>query len=143
MNRFLDESDDSWNHFVTALATDASVPEKARPHLACWVSRWRHAGAEESAAATMAFFEELGRSPTLQDRQFRQAVQAVQRFSQLPSAPEWVQDFDWTGLADQAVALGREHRTLLRESVSVSIITEDTETPESPDRIHRTSDRRR
>jgi len=46
-----------------------------------------------------------------------------------------MQDFDWTGLADQAVALGREHRTILRESVSVSIITEDTESPESPEVI--------
>jgi len=136
MNSFLDEPDDPWNHFVTALATDTSVPEKARPHLARWVSQWRREGGDESAAATTAFFEELGRSPTLQDWQFRQAVQAVERFSRLPSAPEWMRDFDWPGLADQAVALGREHRTLLRESVSVSIVAPDPETPESPEAIH-------
>lgn len=136
MNSFLDEPDDPWNDFITVLATDPSVPEKARPHLARWVSRWRHAGGEESATATMEFFEELGRSPTLQDWQFRQAVQGVERFSRLPSVPEWMRVFDWPGLADQAVALGREHRTLLRESVSVSIVAPDSETPESPDAIH-------
>ncbi len=136
MNSFLDEPDDPWNVFVTVLATDASVTEKARPHLDRWVSRWHQAGGEESATATMEFFQELGRSPTLQDWQFRQAVQAVERFSRLPSAPEWMRDFDWPGLADQAVALGREHRTLLRESVSVSIVAPDSETPESPDAIH-------
>ena len=65
MNSFLDESDDPWNHFVTALATDTSVPERARPHLARWVSQWRREGGDESAEATTAFFEELGRSPTL------------------------------------------------------------------------------
>jgi len=43
MNSFLDEPADPWNHFVSVLATDESVPEKARPHLARWVSRWRHA----------------------------------------------------------------------------------------------------
>ena len=66
MNSFLDEPDDPRNDFVTALATDPSVPEKARHHLARWVSRWRQAGGEESEAATMAFFEELGRSPILE-----------------------------------------------------------------------------
>jgi hypothetical protein len=47
-----------------------------------------------------------------------------------------MRDFDWPGLADQAVALGREHRTLLRESVSVSIVAPDSETPESPEAIY-------
>jgi len=42
----------------------------------------------------MEFFEDLGRSPTLQDWQFRQAVQAVQRFCHEPSAPPWAKDFD-------------------------------------------------
>jgi len=148
MNSFLDEPDDPWNAFVTVLAKDTSVPEKVRPHLARWLSRWRHAGGEESAATTMEFFEELGRSPTLQDWQFRQAVQTVQRFSQLSSAPAWMRDFDWTGLSDQAVALGREHRTLLRESVSVSVVARDTEasgTPRGhpPARPHRRSRRSR
>ena len=83
MNSFLDEPDDPWNAFVTVLATDASVPEKARPHLARWVSRWRSEGGDESASATVAFFEELGRSSTLKDWQFRQAVQAVQRLGGL------------------------------------------------------------
>jgi hypothetical protein len=64
-----DEPDDPWNHFVTALTTDTSVPEKARPHLARWVSQWRREGGDESAAATTAFFEEFGRSPTLRDWQ--------------------------------------------------------------------------
>ena len=106
------------------------MPERARPHLARWVSQWRRGGGDESAAATIAFFEELGRSPTCQDWQFRQAVQAVRRFCQAPSAPPWAEEFDWTGLADQAVNLGREHRTLLRESVPVSIVTANTEDPE-------------
>ena len=135
MNSFLDEPDDPWNHFVTALATDTSVPEKARPHLARWVSQWRREGGDESPAATTAFFEELGRSPTLRDWQFRQAVQAVQRFCREPTAPAWATEFDWVGLADQAVALGREHRTLLRESVPVSSVTLDTEPSEPPEVI--------
>ncbi|RFC43334.1 MAG: Integrase, partial [Verrucomicrobia bacterium] len=53
----------------------------------------------------------------------------MQRFCREPSAPTWARDFDWEGLSDQAVALGREHRTLLREFVPGSI-TPDTEPPE-------------
>ncbi|MEQ1841994.1 MAG: integron integrase, partial [Verrucomicrobiales bacterium] len=106
------------------------MPEKTRPHLARWVSQWHREGGDESAAATMAFFEELGRRPTCEDWQFRQAVQAVRRFCQGPGAPPWGVEFDWTGLADQAVALDRKHRTLLRESVPVSIVTANTDDPE-------------
>ena len=60
----------------------------------------------------------------------------MQRFCRDPAAPPWATEFDWTGLADQAVALGREHRTLLRESVPVSIVIPDSETPEPPELIH-------
>jgi integron integrase len=59
----------------------------------------------------------------------------VQRFCREPTAPAWATDFDWVGLADQAVALGREHRTLLRESVPVAFVNPDTQIQESPEVI--------
>jgi integron integrase len=122
MNTFLDTpetAEAAWNRFVANLAEDSSVPDKARPHLARWVGLWLRAAGPDSPEANQSFFEELGRRPNIESWQFRQALQAVRRFCRDPSAPSWTREFAWESLADQAVELGGNHRTLLRESVPV------------------------
>ncbi len=107
-----------WQRFLDFARSHPAIKPQARPHYARWVSDWLTAGAEASEEATRKFFEELGRRRTFKDWQFRQAVRAVRAWAVdsawLPSGAR----FDWQGLADQAIALEDEHRTVLRERIA-------------------------
>ena len=108
--------DDPWTRFLGRLERLPDIRPQARSHYARWVAQWRRAGGPDSAEATARFFETLGRRPNLLDWQFRQAVQAVELWCRDIAPTGWTAAFDWAGLAEQAVALGPRHRTLLRES---------------------------
>ncbi len=106
-----------WGKFFDLLSTSPDIKPAARPHYARWVGDWLGNDGGASEAATRGHFEELGRRPGLKDWQFRQAVRAVRYWvSEIVRLP-WAASFDWDGLAAQSVALGGEHRTLLRETI--------------------------
>ncbi len=96
------------------------VAPQARSHCARWVKAWLEEGGGESAEATRAWFERLGRRPVLRDWQFRQAIYAIRLWCTCIEPVSWVRAFDWIGLAEQARDLGAAHRTLLREAVPMS-----------------------
>jgi len=47
-------------------------------------------------------------------------VKAIQLWCCVSCEHDWAREFDWTGLADQAVRLENSHRTILRESFVVT-----------------------
>jgi len=112
-----DRSD--WQRFFKLLASDPRIKPAARPYYARWIEGWLKSGGDRSAALTRRFFEDLGRRTDLADWQFRQAVRAVSLWCRKIADHSWAPSFDWRGLADQALALEDDHRTLLRESTQV------------------------
>jgi len=109
-----------WQRFFNLLASDPRIKPAARPYYARWIEGWLKSGGDQSAALTRRFFEELGRRTDLADWQFRQAVRAVGLWCRKVASIPWACSFDWCGLADQAVALEEDHRTLLRENTQVA-----------------------
>ena len=113
-----DRSD--WQRFFNLLASDSGIKPAARPYYAHWIEGWLKFGGDQSAALTRRFFEDLGRRTDLADWQFRQAVRAVALWCRKIADHSWAPSFDWRGLADQALALEDDHRTLLRETIQVA-----------------------
>lgn len=96
------------------------VVEKARPHYLRWAGQWIRARGHESEARSRAYFEALGRSDRLLDWQFRQAVDAARILAREVLFVDWAMGFHWSGLMDQAQALGGDHRTHMREAIPIT-----------------------
>jgi integron integrase len=112
--------DDKWASFWQHLERDVTVLPQARSHCARWVKSWLAERRGDSEEAARAWFERLGRRADLRDWQFRQAVQSVRLWCTRVETARWASTFDWVGLIEQARDLGAGHRTLLRETISVS-----------------------
>ena len=107
---------DSYDHLLAA----AGVADRALPHCHRWASLWLKADGPASHDRTSAFFDALGRSTGIAEWQFRQALQAVRILAADALALTWAADFPWASLAAQARDLPPSHRTLLRETHSVT-----------------------
>jgi integron integrase len=114
------DPDSKWTSFWRHLERDATVLPQARAHCARWVKSWIAECGVDSEEAARIWFERLGRRSGLRDWQFRQAIQAVRLWCTRVEPVSWAKTFDWVGLIEQARDLGPGHRTLLRETVSVS-----------------------
>jgi len=99
----------------------SSLPIKpaARDYYVRWAESWSKALGHQSAERTQAYFDALGRSASIADWQFRQAVDAARILACDVLAIPWASSFDWQSLADQARTLEPDHRTLARESIPV------------------------
>jgi len=92
------------------------VKPHARPYFARWVEEWTRKVDPNALGSTLAWFEELGRTPSLADWQQRQAIHAVRILARDVLHLPWATNFDWQGHADQAKSPDANHRTLLREA---------------------------
>lgn len=99
-----------------------NIPIKASAHAYYirWAEEWTKALGHQSEDRSQAYFDALGRSTHLADWQFRQAVHAAQILANDVMHIAWAETFDWQGLSDQAHALKNSHRTLARETLTVS-----------------------
>ena len=107
------------------------VHPNARPHLFRWARAWVADADHSSPESVTGYFSKVGRMTKLADWQFRQAVDAVRMLARDVLKLPWACTFDWSGLSDQARALGAGHRTLLREVVPAVMAT-----PADRDRDH-------
>jgi len=105
--------------FLQVLAT-TSIRPTAHEYYARWAESWTKARGHQSAERTQAWFDSLTRSTSLQDWQFRQALDAARILACDVLAIPWASSFNWQSLADQARSLEPDHRTLARESIRVS-----------------------
>lgn len=71
-----------------------------------WVDSWLKAGGEQSAGATLRFFDSLAGFRNVQDWQFLQAVGAVRLFACKVCRRPWVESFDWRELEARGRGLG-------------------------------------
>lgn len=107
-----------------ALLLRRSAPERARPHLLRWASRWCEAVTDKTTPeATRDYFSTLGREPRIAPWQFQQCVRAVAWFARDTLHLPWAADFDWRALADSAQPLEPDHRTHGRETNRVAAST--------------------
>ncbi len=104
------------------LARIASLPIKpaARDYYVHWAESWIKARGHHSPERTQAFFDALGRSASIADWQFRQALDAARILACDVLAIPWASAFNWQSLADQARSLEPDHRTLARETILVN-----------------------
>lgn len=106
------------NAFIQRLG-QLPIKPTAHPHYVRWAEAWTKARGHQSPERTQAYFDALGRSSSIADWQFRQAVDAARILAadimQLP----WSADFPWQAISDQARSLDSDHRTLARESIPV------------------------
>jgi integron integrase len=102
----------------------SSLPIKpaARDYYVRWAESWTKALGHQSAERTQAYFDGLGRSTSIADWQFRQAVDAARILACDVLTTSWALSFDWQSLSDQARALEPEHRTLAREAIPVRAV---------------------
>ena len=73
-----------------------------------------------STERTQAYFDALGRSASIADWQFRQAVDAARILACDILAIPWAASFPWQSLVEQARSLEPDHRTLARETIQVA-----------------------
>ena len=99
----------------------SSLPIKpaARDYYVRWAESWTKALGHQSADRTQAYFDALGRSTSIADWQFRQAVDSARILACDVLALPWAASFDWQSLIDQARSLEPDHRTLARETIEV------------------------
>lgn len=99
----------------------AALPIKpaARDYYVRWAEAWTKARGHQSPERTRAFFDALGRSSSIADWQFRQAVDAARILACDILTIPWASSFDWQALSDQAQSLQLDHRTLARETIRV------------------------
>ena len=99
----------------------SSLPIKptARGYYVRWAETWTKAHGHHSADRTQAYFDALGRSISIADWQFRQALDAARILACDVLALPWAATFDWQSLTDQARSLEPDHRTLAREAIQV------------------------
>lgn len=95
------------------------IKPAARDYYVRWAESWIKARGHRSAQRTLDYFESLGRSTSMADWQFRQAVDASRILAVDVLAIPWASNFDWQGLIDQARALEAHHRTHARETIQV------------------------
>ncbi len=98
------------------------IKPAARDYYVRWAKSWTKALGHQSAERTQAYFDALGRSASIADWQFRQAVDAARILACDVLAVPWASAFDWRGLSEQARALESDHRTLAREAIPVRAV---------------------
>jgi integron integrase len=100
----------------------AGLPIKptARDYYVRWAESWTKAQGHQSAERTQAYFDALGRSSSIADWQFRQAIDAARILACDVLAIPWAASFPWQSLVDQARSLEPGHRTLARETIQVA-----------------------
>jgi integron integrase len=100
----------------------AALPIKpaARDHYVRWAESWTKARGHQSPGRTHAYFDALGRSSSIADWQFRQAVDAARILACDILTIPWASSFDWQALSDQARSLKHDHRTHAREAIRVT-----------------------
>ena len=102
------------------LLDERNISPQAKPYYLRWAKTWNTTVDSDGQSATETFFQELGRSTTIQAWQFQQAVRAVAWLARDILHIPWAKSFDWRGLADQAEPLEPDHRTIGREVIRVS-----------------------
>jgi hypothetical protein len=99
----------------------SSLPIKpaAHPYYVRWAESWTKARGHQSAERTQAYFDALGRSTSIADWQFRQAIDSARILACDVLSISWASSFPWQSLVDQARSLEPGHRTLARETLQV------------------------
>jgi integron integrase len=113
------------------------IKPAARDYYVRWAESWTKARGHQSAERTQAYFDALGRSASIADWQFRQAVDAARILACDVLAIPWASAFDWQSLSDQARSLEPGHRTLAREAILVRAVIP---APKNPGPLPATAD---